>query len=296
MLQRLHWGRNISARNIFINLILSFFSPLHLQVFVFGSFSEDETRSILTQSPKSAEKPVEKKVSPVASLKSLPDLSFGSFDSVFGQLDSSKGTTVSQPSHKLDSSKGPSASQPSNICTDSKSNGAKTANDHLPGSRGILKENGGIHPPPQLSPLSNGNTETKMIDGIGLAPLYISEKEIGTSKEFPSLNKENLDVIKSSEGILNGTVNQHFEKNTHKASNGPAVTVGGDLLPRGLINSGNLCFLNATLQALLSCSQLVKLLQELRIRSVSKVCSLCFFFFFVFVFVFVYMTNLYGLF
>ncbi|KAM7509054.1 hypothetical protein LguiA_019507 [Lonicera macranthoides] len=241
------------------------------KVFVFGSFSEDETRSILTQSPKSAEKPVENKVSPVASLNSLPDLSFGSFDSVFGQLDSSKGTTVSLPSHKLDSSKGSSVSQPSKIHKDSKSNGAKTANDHLPGSCGILKENGGILHHPQLSPLSNGNTEPETIDGIGLAPLHISEKEIGPSKEFPSLNKEKLDGIKSSEGILNGTVNEHFENNTHKASNGPAVTVGGDLLPRGLINSGNLCFLNSTLQALLSCSQLVKLLQELRIRSVSKV-------------------------
>ncbi|PQQ11380.1 ubiquitin carboxyl-terminal hydrolase 24-like [Prunus yedoensis var. nudiflora] len=43
------------------------------------------------------------------------------------------------------------------------------------------------------------------------------------------------------------------------------------LVPRGLINSGNLCFLNATLQALLSCSPFVQLLQELRTRKVPKV-------------------------
>ncbi|KAJ6704787.1 UBIQUITIN CARBOXYL-TERMINAL HYDROLASE [Salix purpurea] len=48
----------------------------------------------------------------------------------------------------------------------------------------------------------------------------------------------------------------------------PAVK---SLLPRGLINTGNLCFLNATLQALLSCSPFVELLQELRIRDIPKV-------------------------
>lgn len=43
------------------------------------------------------------------------------------------------------------------------------------------------------------------------------------------------------------------------------------LMPRGLINSGNLCFLNATLQALLSCSPFACLLQELRNRDIPKV-------------------------
>ncbi|XP_074560439.1 ubiquitin carboxyl-terminal hydrolase 24-like isoform X2 [Curcuma longa] len=40
--------------------------------------------------------------------------------------------------------------------------------------------------------------------------------------------------------------------------------------PRGLINLGNLCFLNATLQALLACSPFVELLQDLRNRNISK--------------------------
>ncbi|CAL9020299.1 unnamed protein product, partial [Prunus brigantina] len=55
-----------------------------------------------------------------------------------------------------------------------------------------------------------------------------------------------------------------------KCLNGP-VTYSTVLLPRGLINSGNLCFLNATLRALLSCSPFVQLLQELRTRKVPKV-------------------------
>ncbi|XP_068641965.1 ubiquitin carboxyl-terminal hydrolase 24 [Aristolochia californica] len=49
------------------------------------------------------------------------------------------------------------------------------------------------------------------------------------------------------------------------------ASVTKHLLPRGLINSGNLCFLNATLQALLACSPFVQLLQELRQRSIPKI-------------------------
>ncbi|KAJ1692256.1 hypothetical protein LUZ63_008954 [Rhynchospora breviuscula] len=43
------------------------------------------------------------------------------------------------------------------------------------------------------------------------------------------------------------------------------------LLPRGLVNTGNMCFLNASLQALLSCSPFVELLQDLRDRVIPKV-------------------------
>lgn len=45
------------------------------------------------------------------------------------------------------------------------------------------------------------------------------------------------------------------------------------LLPRGLVNTGNTCFLNASLQALLSCSPFVEFLQDLRDRTVPKVCT-----------------------
>jgi ubiquitin carboxyl-terminal hydrolase 10 len=53
------------------------------------------------------------------------------------------------------------------------------------------------------------------------------------------------------------------------------------VLPHGLKNTGNICFLNATLQAFLSCSPFVQLLQDLRNRSIPKVlngsvsCSVC---------------------
>jgi ubiquitin carboxyl-terminal hydrolase 10 len=56
------------------------------------------------------------------------------------------------------------------------------------------------------------------------------------------------------------------------------------VLPHGLKNTGNICFLNATLQAFLSCSPFVQLLQDLRNRSIHKVlngsvsCSVCAYF------------------
>uniref|UniRef100_A0A3B6D8B4 Ubiquitin carboxyl-terminal hydrolase n=2 Tax=Triticum aestivum TaxID=4565 RepID=A0A3B6D8B4_WHEAT len=42
------------------------------------------------------------------------------------------------------------------------------------------------------------------------------------------------------------------------------------LLPHGLKNTGNICFLNATLQAFLSCFPFVQLVQDLRNRSIPK--------------------------
>ncbi|KAL1545274.1 ubiquitinyl hydrolase 1 [Salvia divinorum] len=50
----------------------------------------------------------------------------------------------------------------------------------------------------------------------------------------------------------------------------PVVDAQG-ITPRGLINSGNLCFLNATLQALLACFPFIQLLLGLRKRNIPKV-------------------------
>ncbi|KAH7293914.1 hypothetical protein KP509_28G047700 [Ceratopteris richardii] len=49
-----------------------------------------------------------------------------------------------------------------------------------------------------------------------------------------------------------------------------AEVTGKRLQPRGLVNKGNLCFLNATLQALLSCSSFIHLLHVLQERGVPK--------------------------
>lgn len=56
---------------------------------------------------------------------------------------------------------------------------------------------------------------------------------------------------------------------TSSASGGREISMKR-LQPRGLVNTGNLCFLNATLQALLACSPFFQLLQTLRSRDIPE--------------------------
>ncbi|KAA8537298.1 hypothetical protein F0562_027015 [Nyssa sinensis] len=227
------------------------------KLIVFGSFSEDETRLWLRQSSENATKPVEKYLQ-VGSSNFVTEICFGDFN----------GEQSSQ------SSKGPTFSQPSSIQKDNKGKSTKTENVLLPGALGSLKENGGTHNSAHYTPLSNGNKEFKMIDGINLTTLCVSEYEGNPPNQFSTSKLHGLDNASSSKGNLNGTVDlsavAHLEEESRKASNG-SVIASRDLLPRGLINPGNLCFLNATLQALLSCSPFVWLLQGLRIRNIPKV-------------------------
>jgi ubiquitin C-terminal hydrolase len=57
---------------------------------------------------------------------------------------------------------------------------------------------------------------------------------------------------------------------TSNASGGTEITMKR-LQPRGLVNTGNLCFLNAIVQALLSCSPFFQLLQTLKSRDIPEV-------------------------
>lgn len=68
----------------------------------------------------------------------------------------------------------------------------------------------------------------------------------------------------------NGTKHVKSTRSTYKVSNWPNP-VHKTFLPRGLVNLGNLCFLNATLQALLSCTPFLELLHELRHRAIPEV-------------------------
>lgn len=78
-------------------------------------------------------------------------------------------------------------------------------------------------------------------------------------------------IIDSEISVESTTVSTSEVNTIERVNGGPESK---DLLPRGLINSGNLCFLNATLQALLSCSPFVRLLQDLRARGIPKVLNI----------------------
>ncbi|CAA2987004.1 ubiquitin carboxyl-terminal hydrolase 24-like [Olea europaea subsp. europaea] len=59
-------------------------------------------------------------------------------------------------------------------------------------------------------------------------------------------------------------------KSIAQTANGPN-SIPKNFLPRGLVNLGNLCFLNATVQALLSCSPFFELLCDLRNHNIPEI-------------------------
>ncbi|XP_061353053.1 ubiquitin carboxyl-terminal hydrolase 24 isoform X2 [Gastrolobium bilobum] len=216
------------------------------KVVIFGSFTEDETRSLLLkQSSGRSEKPVEKN-----------QLQFGSLNSV----------TV-ESSNLLNSSKAPNSAPPSDS---QKCNGVNSVSvsDNLPGGSETLKENGSITNF-SLSPSSIIGVKEDNVSSV----TFLDED--GPSNKFTNLSLDASEAESLQHVLKTGTADDSSSKlpdqNSRKAPNGHVVMHVKDLLPRGLFNSGNLCFLNATLQALLSCSPFIHLLQELRTRSIPKV-------------------------
>lgn len=136
----------------------------------------------------------------------------------------------------------------------------------------VVLKNGNIDDSSSF-PFSNGIKDNEEKD-VELPVSFVPESvDLSTSQQcvtetvtVPSVNQED-DVLSGSFEALdvNDTRNQNLSP-----SIGPH-TVSVELLPRGLVNSGNLCFLNATLQALLACSPFVLLLQELRMRKIPEV-------------------------
>ncbi|XP_050154099.1 ubiquitin carboxyl-terminal hydrolase 24-like isoform X1 [Malus sylvestris] len=223
------------------------------KLLVFGSFSEDETRSLLLkQSPGKAEKPVEKNVLQFGSINFVSPKSSGEFNGESsGQKSSLKAPTKSQPLSSLN-----------------KQNEVKAvtaADNNLPASTATPTENGCTDNYVNVSAHSNGVKEVTT-DNVFLTSLPVSKDEGGLSNQFSSLELQN----REQNGCVDELSVSKIKGELQKASNAP-VTVSKILLPRGLINSGNLCFLNATLQALLSCFPFVQLLQELRTLEVPKV-------------------------
>ncbi|KAJ6944530.1 ubiquitin carboxyl-terminal hydrolase 24 [Populus alba x Populus x berolinensis] len=227
------------------------------KVLVFGSFTEDETKSLLgKQSPGKVEKPVEKIELRFGSLNFGTGITFGNFDTTLNtQLASANGNVTSQSK--------------SSVMKEKDVKVAKKGDGVL----GSPRENGSVGNSSHGSPLSNG-VDVLKTESIDLTSLHLSEKEDGPASALQSSSFNVLDSEGIKDGDHDGISNDssiHVRKeDVWKATDGPLPAVKS-LLPRGLINTGNLCFLNATLQALLSCSPFVQLLQELRIRDIPKV-------------------------
>ncbi|KAI3687794.1 hypothetical protein L1987_81497 [Smallanthus sonchifolius] len=199
-------------------------------VFVFGSFTEDEIRSMQI-SPKEY------------------DVHF-----MFGSLDAATLRSVgfNNTPTQIDITKKPQTSKH-----------VKRSN-----TEEIVHKTENINDSSSL-PFGNGIKEHEEKDAelpVSFVPVsvdqLISQQRVTEAVSVSSVNQ----VARSFEALdVNDTKNQ-----ISSPSIGPH-TFSVELLPRGLINSGNLCFLNATLQALLACSPFVHLLQELRMRNIPEI-------------------------
>ncbi|KAL6560551.1 hypothetical protein OROGR_004110 [Orobanche gracilis] len=199
-------------------VMIGFTKLLGPSMLVFGSFTEDETRLWLNQTPVSSQKPDEMKQLQVNPSSHTSVLMFGSFSVV------SEPQVGSPPQL-------PGNAHPSPIQQDKR--------DFVENSS--LEENGS-HPQKQ-----------EIVDGSNFRALHLSD---GEGIKPNCTNNDSTAVVAH-----------------HKESNGKTYVADSnfcDRLPRGLINLGNLCFLNATLQALLACYPFVQLLQRLRKRNIAK--------------------------
>ncbi|KZV54452.1 hypothetical protein F511_09767 [Dorcoceras hygrometricum] len=216
------------------------------KVFLFGSFTEDETKSLLNRTSFAAKISDERNESQANSSKGIPELTFGSFGSTSRmQVGSPNGPVYSHPTKVQKENEQLFVKPSSNHSPKVIDNGKSLVSGHSCDGRNHVTNIGTNFP--TLLGLDN---ETKL-----------SEK---SSSEL-----QDLDGVQFDDSSKNSSVKVHNE-DAHQKADIP-VLIARDVLPRGLINSGNLCFLNATLQALLSCSPFILLLQGLRNRNFPKV-------------------------
>ncbi|CAN6219812.1 unnamed protein product [Urochloa humidicola] len=238
------------------------------KMLLFGSFTEDETKLFQGQPLKSPTKSVNKTWE--------LEIQFGSLNFLVLSLQKasspiSKGAVLNPKSADAQSS----AIAKDNACSNKK----EAVGSSFPNGRPVLA-NGC---PPVTVSRNNGVLENvKKMEAV--VPPVVPARNI--SLEAPhAVSEVDKDGIKS-------TQSKKLDKEKEITENGspvvdtPVVATPADgavtslkerasqnmpLLPHGLRNTGNICFLNATLQALLSCSPFVQLLQDLRNRNIPKV-------------------------
>jgi ubiquitin carboxyl-terminal hydrolase 10 len=241
-----------------------------MQMLLFGSFTEDETKLFQGEPLKSPTKSANRSWE-------LPEIQFGSLN--FSVLSLQKASSpiskgVVLPAKSADAQS--STVTRENACSNKK----EAAGPSFPNGGPVLA-NG--CPPVIVSP-NNGVVENVKKTEAFVSPVVPPARNI--SNAAPHAPSEvDRDGNKS-------TQSKRLDKEKEITENGspiigrPVVATPADeavtslnkkasqnmpLLPHGLRNTGNICFLNATLQALLSCSPFVHLLQDLRNRSIPKV-------------------------
>ncbi|XP_047941978.1 ubiquitin carboxyl-terminal hydrolase 24-like [Salvia hispanica] len=205
------------------------------KVLLFGSFSEDETRSLLNQKPFNNHKPEERKETSANPLN--VGLMFGSFGNI--------------PDTQVGFSSG-------------------AGDTHC-----YTIQKGNQHSVQQSIPSENGNVKNtthhlhgnEVVDGSNFRALQVSDDD--------EMDGKVISKIESYKGLkLNGSINAAAVETHDKESRlkmDASVLDAQGITPRGLINPGNLCFLNATLQALLACFPFVQLLLQLKKLNIPKV-------------------------
>ncbi|PIN17707.1 Ubiquitin-specific protease [Handroanthus impetiginosus] len=217
------------------------------QVLIFGSFTEDEIRSLQCQ-PQRHDVEIT-----FGSLDSETLRSVGIYNTRVTELHSLKGCELSKPASTPNVFRLPSSSETLEVPFVKEKELPISA---CPGNSCAEELKQG-HVVQSASISSNGacNLSKK---------LTLEQPGIHNASElFSSME----DVFDDS---TNGVHRVESKENILKKSNGPNV-LPRNFLPRGLVNFGNLCFLNATLQALLSCSPFFQLLHELRNRDIPEI-------------------------
>ncbi|KAL0418477.1 UNVERIFIED_CONTAM: Ubiquitin carboxyl-terminal hydrolase 24 [Sesamum radiatum] len=221
----------------------------HHQVLIFGSFTEDEIRSMQCQPQKNDVEIT------FGSLDSETLRSVGIFSTTVTDLLSPGGSQLSKPASTPNVFRLPSSSETTSEVEVAfvKENGCRSST--CPGNTGAKElKPGHIERPASVS---SDNKFSKLLTLE--QPSTHNVSELSSSLE---------DVFLDDSG--NGIHQVESHKSIFEESNGPNVTPR-NFLPRGLVNLGNLCFLNATLQALLSCSPFFELLHELKNRDIPEI-------------------------
>ncbi|MCE3217197.1 Ubiquitin carboxyl-terminal hydrolase 24 [Datura stramonium] len=211
------------------------------KVLIFGSFTEDEIKTLQSQPTTGVE-------ITFGSLDSATLKSVGIFDTKLTEFDHSKNLQLSQLAHRENVTGG--------HCNKGKP--IKSVGE-------TIKEYGS-------SSFTNPAYNRSVLHPTVNARSAYDSSEKSSLLQCAADNVSELSNSVEDINLTNQPKNYNLVNGSHKslkASNGSAV-VFRSLLPRGLVNLGNLCFLNATLQALLSCSPFVHLLQELKSRDITE--------------------------